>query len=78
MSHIFLVVKGDHHVAEREASTRKVTLLTIKESDRYTETYCTAPMEDKDKIISWYCNAPSYGTTFPCAIGDCLWYNERA
>ena len=77
MPHMFLVIKGDARQAEDAARQRNVSLQSAKESDTWNSTYCTAPFEDRAKIIKWYCGAPSYGTTYPCAVGECLWYAER-
>jgi hypothetical protein len=72
---MFLIVKGNRHIAEYEGKRRNISLEIDAESENHNETYCYAPMIDKPKIIGWY--SEDQGIAQVAQPGSCLWYAER-
>lgn len=72
---MFFIVKGDDHVALREAHRRGIAIEIDGINLAGTETYCYAPMMDRPKIIDWY--SKDAGIAKQAEEGSCLWYTTK-
>jgi hypothetical protein len=72
---LFFIVKGNTSDALTQAKLHAIDILVDSESDNHNETYCYAPLSDRDKIIAWYARNAGIGKL--SERGECLWYAER-
>ena len=72
---LFFIVKGNTSDAMLQAKQHNIDILVDSESDNHNETYCYAPLSDRNKIIDWY--AQGAGIAKLPERGECLWYAER-
>lgn len=75
MTYLFVVVKGTRATAEAECARRGIAFTFDAESDRNAEVYGFCEMEDRAKLVDWYCE--DCGLAQIAQPGSLLWYAER-
>ena len=71
---MYLVIKGNPDQAGFAANARGVTLAGIRYLPEWDQTEAWSNDAKSDVLVRWYAAGISYGTAFPCDVGELLWF----